>query len=199
MGVPSIKFTEEGRVRLLYALAILNWICMFFDLALLGFGAYIKLAVQRYYSLVTSYDGDTLPYMLVGLGLAAAVLNGIAGAILFLQVGLEKRKTLSIVTLVLIFCNLLVIVALLAAGMMCFTHIKHLSASFKGGLMEAMKKYKDDQQIKEEFDLLQLTFACCGNEKYTDWFHIPWIHTDYLNIRSKEIKRWVYFMKLKNK
>lgn|SRR6218665_1017178 len=52
--------------------------------------------------------------------------------------------------------------------------------------MSALKRYRTEPKIKEDIDQLQLKFACCGNEKYTDWFQVNWISEEYVDVNLPE-------------
>lgn len=185
-GIIPIRFTEEGRATLCLVMSIINWICIGISLSLLGLGLYIKFAVEEYTNLVTDYDGNSLPYLLVSLGVLSAITNCAGGWIAFISGNPKKRMALRFVHFGYVVWTLCISVAVFAGGIMCFTHVSHLRESFHGGLTSAMALYKNGEVHKSEIDKLQMSFKCCGNTGYTDWFQIPWIHTDYLDIQSEE-------------
>ena len=61
-------------------------------------------------------------------------------------------------------------------------------AVLQGGLLTSMKHYRDRPVTKKVIDHMQQKFSCCGNEKYTDWFQIYWISTDYVDGLLPEVR-----------
>lgn len=185
-GFLPIRFSEDGRAALCLVMSITNWVCIVISLSLLGLGLYIKFAVEEYTNLVTNYDGESLPYLLISVGTVSSITNLVGGWIAFISGNPKKRMSLRFAHFGYIIWTLCVSVAVFAGGIMCFTHTNHLRDSFHGGLTAAMSLYKDGEIHKYEIDKLQMSFKCCGNTAYTDWFQIPWIHTDYLDIQSED-------------
>ena len=185
-GAISIRFTEQARTNLCFVLAVLNWFCILISFILVILGTYIKLSVEPFTNLVKDYDGNSLPYLLIAVGLLSAASNAVGGWLAFASASPKNRMKLRHFLFAYIIFMLCVSVTILAGGIMCFTHIQHLHESFHGGITEAMEKYRDNHEYKKELDLLQLQYHCCGNEDYNDWFEVSWIHTDYLNIQSAE-------------
>lgn len=190
-GVPQFTFTEQVRSRMCFVIAVVNWVSIVTSLFVAGIGTYIKLQVQEYTNLVKGYDGDTLPYLLVALGLLSAVINAAGGFIIFFSADPVKRFSLRHVLLGYVLTTLILCILVLVGGTMCFAHIQHLDQSFKGGLKAAMRRYKDTPHIKTELDQLQQSYRCCGNEGYTDWFHVTWVNEKYLNVEASNVKKKV--------
>lgn len=188
-GFPAINFTEEQRSKLSLAVAVMNWICMAPSLILIATGTYIKLAVSGKMHLVEGYNGDTLPYLLISIG-AISFLANVVGGIVCLNSGKpEKRQKYISFLLPYVIILAVLCICVLAGGIMCFAQKSQIETAFQKGILSAMRKYKDNQKMKIHIDLLQMQYACCGSNKYTDWFQIPWIHENYLNVESAEVKR----------
>lgn len=183
-GCVSFLLTENARAGLCLVISIVNWVCIVVSLLLLSLGTYIKLSLQQFTNLVTDYDGDSLPYLLISLGLLSALSNGFGGWLAFASADPDRRLFLRFFHFGYVIETLCVCVAIFAGAIMCFAHIQHLHDSFHGGLTAAMIKYREDHTFKQEMDLLQMEYSCCGNDGYTDWFQVSWIHEDYLNIQS---------------
>lgn len=56
-----------------------------------------------------------------------------------------------------------------------------IHSALKKGIADAIRSYRTDSVIKEELDVMQMKYACCGLESYKDWFHIKWIEDKYFN------------------
>jgi len=39
----------------------------------------------------------------------------------------------------------------------------------------SMRRYRDNIEVKQNFDHLQSNYECCGDNKYTDWFRVSWV------------------------
>ena len=185
----GINFTEEIRSRLCLAVGVTNWVCIIGSLMLLGIGAYIKIIIGEFTALVEDYDGDSLPYLLITVGLLSIVLNAGGGFVFFASADPKRRQLFRRVLLAYCITSIVMCILLMTGGIMCYTHITHLEDSFKGGLVKAMQKYKDVPRMKVEMDKLQMTYSCCGNAGYTGWFVLPWISEDYLNVQAAAVER----------
>lgn len=183
-----IQVDEALRSRLCLTIGVVNWISIVCSLALVALGGYIRLSLDEFTRLVENYDGDTLPFLLVGLGAVATLVNAWGGFVFFSSADPTKREYYRRFLLLYVIVSLCVCLATAVGAIMCFTHIQHLHDSFKGGLSTAMQSYKEYPHLKMEVDKLQMGFVCCGNDDYTDWFHIDWVHHDYLNMKSESVR-----------
>ena len=188
MGVIcGIRFTEEIRAQVALALAIIHWISVLGSLALAIIGLYGRKKILPYVELMDTYDDSTLPYLLLGVGLAFAAVQVFGGVVCFLNGDPNKRAERKILFLPYIILTGIMLVCTFAAAIMCFVHIGHLRESFAEGMAVSMDKYRDHKSIKMLIDKLQMDFGCCGSETYTDWFNIAWINEDYLDTKIPAI------------
>ena len=51
-----------------------------------------------------------------------------------------------------------------------------------------MHQYSSVQQVKQRIDVLQMEFECCGDDGYSDWFHVSWVPVDILVAPPEELK-----------
>ena len=179
MKILAFQITELNRVRLCMAVGVVNWACILLSLILIGIGAYVKISVEGFMHLVEDYDGDTFPYLMIGVGLFSLILNGGAGFLFFMSNNPKKREMLRPFYFVYIALASVVAVVILVGGGMCFAHIGHLAESFQNGLTASMDMYRNAPHKKKEIDLLQMNYQCCGSDHYEDWFSIDWVAADY--------------------
>jgi len=52
----------------------------------------------------------------------------------------------------------------------------------------SMKRYRDNIEVKQNFDKLQSGFECCGDNKYTDWFRVSWVADEFVDITDPDIR-----------
>ncbi|XP_013416793.1 photoreceptor outer segment membrane glycoprotein 2-like [Lingula anatina] len=186
MAILAINFSADGRSKLGLALAILCWISIVPCLMLVGLGAYIKLKLADKMHLVDGYHGDSLPYMLISIGLLSAIVSGIGGLICNISSKADTRALFKSFLTPYVVILAVLCVCVLAAGIMCFTEISALHKSFHRGILLAMFKYRSNPGVKSKVDLLQMEYRCCGNTNYADWFQIPWINENFLKIEDKD-------------
>ena len=187
MGVPAINISQPGRVRLSIALTFISAFCILTSLSLCAIGAYIKIKIEAKTNLIEGYDNNSLPSLLIVMGLLAGVGNWL-GALIFLFSN-PPTKFKNNLLFMYVILGFIICICILAGGFLCFTHKSHIKEAFKKGLNSAMLKYKTVHKTKTELDLLQMDFSCCGNKDYTDWFAISWISTDFLNVESETVKK----------
>ena len=175
----GIWFTEGTRLGLCSFLSAANWMSIIVSLGLVCLGIYVKFYIEEYTNLVENYDDSTFPYMLVGIGAFALLLNIGSGFLFYAATDPEKREIIRHFLTVCMVLQTLLAIAFLVAGIMCFMHIRHLEESFKDGFYAAMRRYSTELHVKIETDLMQSEYMCCGNDRYTDWFLIDWIPPEY--------------------
>ena len=177
--VLAIKYTEPARQRLCVILSVTNWMCILTSLGLIFLGLFIKYSVEEFTNLVENYDGNTFPYMLIGVGAVSFVVAVGSGFLFYMTQDPDKRDAMQHFLLVYLIVQTLVAFVSLAAGVMCYIHINHLEDSFANGFALAMTRYKNDPHTKLEMDKMQSSFECCGNRGYTDWFSEDWIAEEF--------------------
>lgn len=188
MGVPEVVFSEPGRQKLALALFITHLVSVLFSLMLIGMGTYIKLSIEDKLSLTDDYNNDILPWMMVSMGAINMIVCGLGAFLCVVTRDVDKRKQLRQLQLPYVCVSLFSSICVFAAAMLAFAHIGHLHNSFANGLLGAMEQYKIDPLYKEDIDVLQMEYECCGTHDYRDWFKISWISNKYLNTESKAIK-----------
>ncbi|XP_071081215.1 peripherin-2-like [Haliotis cracherodii] len=176
--------SEESRLKITLVASILSLICIIPSLMLLGAGAYIQVAVQTKARLIKDLDATVLPSCIITIGFMCVFHNSFCGAVVFLSRRKKKREGVIKYLFPTVIVGLVLCLAIFAAGIMCFVQITHLSDSLRKGISTAMKEYKSNPVLKQEIDIVQIEFECCGNDKYTDWFAVSWIHSDYLSAKS---------------
>lgn len=187
--VLAVGLTEGGRQTIAILLVILHVVSVFVGAGLGTVGFFLRYSLQSKVSLVDGYDGNVLPIVLMVVGSLTAVVNLVGSKVAFVVTNPVNRKRLRSLLMVNLVLLLVVLLALLTAGSMCFAHRHHLSRSFHHGLIKAMGKYQEDYKLKYDIDMLQIQNECCGNNGYEDWLDVQWINNNFLDLSNSEIQR----------
>jgi len=51
-------------------------------------------------------------------------------------------------------------------------------------MKEAMSMYRTNGDVKEKIDMIQMQYQCCGAQRYSEWFRVPWVDTTFVNVMS---------------
>lgn len=180
MGWPKVTLDETNRSKIANISSILNWVCIIPSLIVLSVGAYIQTSLQSKFNVIEDYSGKALPVFLILFGFISAVSNILVGKVCTANQSPERRVDWGKYLLPSVISGLIIFICVFISGILCFVYVSHLRESFYQGFVKAMYQYKDDVAVKEEIDLMQIEFECCGSEAFTDWFKIPWINEDYV-------------------
>lgn len=52
----------------------------------------------------------------------------------------------------------------------------------------SMRRYRDNIEVKQNVDLLQSGYECCGDNKYTDWFRVSWVADEFVDTSDPDIR-----------
>ncbi|KAL5008495.1 hypothetical protein ScPMuIL_014076 [Solemya velum] len=180
MGWPKVTLDETNRSKIANISSILNWVCIIPSLIVLSVGVYIQTSLQSKFNVIEDYSGKALPVFLILFGFISAVSNILVGKVCTANQSPERRVDWGKYLLPSVISGLIIFICVFISGILCFVYVSHLRESFYQGFVKAMYQYKDDVAVKEEIDLMQIEFECCGSEAFTDWFKIPWINEDYV-------------------
>ena len=187
MAVPIVPFTEEGRVKSAKVVGVIHWICIIPAVLCLITALYIQLVVADKILFIENYNGAVLPGFLVFTGFFSLFGHILCGKAFWINHKPEKRETWAKFLLPAVIVTLLIFLFEMISGILCFVHVGELEDSLASGIMTAMKAYKNDMTTKEEMDVLQIEYECCGSRSYQDWFKVSWIHPDYMSGPKKYI------------
>ncbi|XP_014675439.1 PREDICTED: photoreceptor outer segment membrane glycoprotein 2-like [Priapulus caudatus] len=187
----TLTLSESHRQRMLLCMVIFSCVSVFTSLGLLIVGAHIKLQVQEYVNIVDKDEGNAICIVLIATGLLS-MANCIFGAKILTDCReIELRGRRKKFLLPYIASSLTLCILTLIAGIMCFAHVNSLHLSFRNGLTDAMQRYKSNLMLKAEIDRLQITYSCCGNKGYEDWFAISWVNENSINLESKGVEAYM--------
>lgn len=187
MGCPEVEMSEKARQVIAKVSGILNMICVLPSLIILSVGSYIQVAIQENIGLIEGFNGDILPAFMIIFGGIGAFVGLFSGKVCWTNRNSSKRPDWSKYLFPLVIVELILAIFVFVSAIMCFAQIAMLESSFKQGISSAMRTYKSDPMKKNELDNLQIEFQCCGSTSYTDWFHVSWIHDEYLTEAKKKL------------
>ena len=176
MAWPLIDFTEEGRYRFAKYLGITHWICIVPSFICLISALYIQLIIEDKISFIESYNGAVLPGVLVFTGSFGFFSHIISGKVIFSNRDVEKREKWAGFLLPVVTVTFVIFLLEFIASIMCYVHISDLGKSLDKGIRSAMLVYNADIVKKEDLDILQMTYECCGSKSYSEWFSVSWIN-----------------------
>ncbi|XP_064647010.1 photoreceptor outer segment membrane glycoprotein 2-like [Lineus longissimus] len=193
----ELNISEKGRLNLMTAITVLNGIAVLLACAMMGCGAYIKLSIEEKLNLIGDYNNDILPWVLVAIGLLSFLVAVFGIACSNWCQDLKQRTKVKGMLLPYIAVAIFLSVCVFASSLLTFAQIAHIHSSFGIGIGEAMRKYKYEDELKQQVDGLQMGYSCCGMKSYDDWFKVSWIHDKYLSnsseiIRSKMVQGEYY-------
>ncbi|KAA0711393.1 Photoreceptor outer segment membrane glycoprotein 2 CRDS2 [Triplophysa tibetana] len=192
MAVLPVKFTKTKRDKLAQLLWVLNWISVVTGIILFSLGVFLKVEINKRQDLMAERQLQSVPNMLIAVGLIACGINFLGGKICYDCVDTSKFLRWKLVMLPYIILTFFFTLSILVGGLMCYSLHGQLEESLMLGLREAMRYYKDTDTpgrcfLKRTVDLLQIQFQCCGNEGHRDWFQIQWISNRYLDMSRREV------------
>ncbi|KAK2878534.1 hypothetical protein QQF64_011415 [Cirrhinus molitorella] len=192
MAVLPIKFTKTKRDKLAQVLWVLNWISVVTGIILFSLGIFLKVEINKRQDLMAEHLLQSVPNMLIAVGLIACMINFLGGKICYDCVDTNKFLRWKLVMLPYIICTFFFTLSVLVGALMCYSMHGQLEEALTLGLHDAMRYYKDTDTpgrcfLKRTVDLLQIQFQCCGNEGYRDWFQIQWVSNRYLDMSQREV------------
>ncbi|XP_051578874.1 photoreceptor outer segment membrane glycoprotein 2-like isoform X1 [Myxocyprinus asiaticus] len=192
MAVLPVRFTKTKRDKLAQVLWVLNWVSVVTGIILFSLGIFLKVEINKRQDLMAERQHQSVPNMLIAVGLIACGINFLGGKICYDCVDTTKFLRWKLVMLPYIICTFFFTLSMLVGAIMCYSMHGQLEESLALGLRDAMRYYKDTDTpgrcfLKRTVDLLQIQFQCCGNEGHRDWFQIQWISNRYLDMSRQEV------------
>uniref|UniRef100_A0A673LSS2 Photoreceptor outer segment membrane glycoprotein 2-like n=1 Tax=Sinocyclocheilus rhinocerous TaxID=307959 RepID=A0A673LSS2_9TELE len=192
MAVLPIKLTKTNRDKLAQVLWVLNWISVVTGIILFSLGIFLKVEINKRQDLMAESQLQSVPNMLIAVGLIACVINFLGGKICYDCVDTNKFLRWKLVMLPYIICTFFFTLSVLVGALMCYSMHGQLEEALTLGLRDAMRYYKDTDTpgrcfLKRTVDQLQIQFQCCGNKGYRDWFQIQWVSNRYLDMSQREV------------
>lgn len=177
-GCPIILITWNKIQMIIYFACLLNAFCLVCDFALYISAVKTKSHIGNYLNMVTNNEGAVLPMLLGFCGIVCFPLN--ASFILLINMSRKKKKRQLVNNFLFfnIIISAIIIKIIFGMAMGAAIHTYSLQNRISDGIIDAMKIYKSNTEIKSRIDALQIKYQCCGSQSYKEWFDIPWYRTD---------------------
>lgn len=182
----KFRISENCQKNIMTYIFVGNIIKFVFSLMMCSSAIFIKISLLNGANIFTRhYSMITVPIVLIISGSAMVVESIIAIKFYFkcLDIKTESKKIKTIKNNHCCFFSMACLALILnVMTILIFVYeLQIIHYTFKKGISEAMKSYNLDATLKEEFDLLQMRYSCCGQDSYKDWFHVKWMDDKYLS------------------
>ncbi|XP_050770134.1 CD63 antigen [Gymnogyps californianus] len=149
-GMKCVKF-------LVFVFNFIFWVC---GVALIAIGIYAQVALNKALA-VSSASASSTPIAILVLGIIIFFISffGCCGA---------WKESYCMVTTFAVLLSIIFLVEI-AAAIAGYVFKDKVRSVLEDGLWDAMRKYGEDEPLTEAVDELQMDFACCGANNYTDW------------------------------
>lgn len=183
MGCLEVKISEAGRGRLGITLVFLNLITSLVGFAVIGSGLFL-ISNKTISSLAIVHDIKTgpLPIYLIMLGVFTVFFHLVHGKMSYHFRTYKTRRAYRRYYVICVYVSFILFWAAVAAAASTRTHRNELGRTLNIGFKTMMRRYVEGGNIKQKIDELQTDMQCCGSEKYSDWFDIGWMSTNYVDV-----------------
>lgn len=185
---PSCLIREDGREKLALSLAGISSILSVLGVVTICASVYMKLKIDDRIILLGSYSGSAFTDFVIATGVLVFLINGFITKVAVDCSDQDTRDTFQGILVFMDVVLFLLSVLVLVAAILCYRHHNDIDQALENGFLAAMMKYKSEAALKTELDMLQMEFRCCGADSYVDWFHVSWIHRNYINTSDSRIK-----------
>lgn len=138
----------------------------------------LKLTIGVLINMISLNEGNFLPILYVVPALLCLFLNAGMVYLIYAAFAPEERRFINMVMYsVTLICLVVVIITLLVC-IIILAHVYAANDHLHDGIIEAMKKYSTQSDIKQQIDMMQIENQCCGSKKYDEWYNIQWYDTN---------------------
>ncbi|XP_069698201.1 tetraspanin-7-like [Periplaneta americana] len=146
-------------------LMLFNFVFWLTGIAILAVGIWMVVELYKYMELSTEFSA-TAPYVLIGTGALIILVGSLACCCTV------KGQPV----LLYIYGAFLMVIFMLevSAGVSIYAYRTKLLEGFSKGLNQSLVLYGKDPEKANDFDVMQSTLHCCGNDSYNDWYSTPY-------------------------
>lgn len=157
---------------LLSIIAILDCITIFIS------AVKIKLSIGLLINMISKNEGNFLPTIYVVPALLCIFLN--AGILYLIYAAFipEDRTLINLVMYIVVLVCLAVLVIIFLICIIILVHVYGANEQLHNGIIDAMRNYSTESDIKQQIDMMQIEYQCCGSKKYDEWYDIEWYDTN---------------------
>ncbi|GJQ87618.1 hypothetical protein Trydic_g17446 [Trypoxylus dichotomus] len=133
---------------------------------------------------MVSKNGIIFPFLVWIQCLMCLVINALVVHFLRKAFSGRKNKFVSSMLFLLIIVCLIVVLLLCLICILILLHTYSSPQELYDGIVDAMRNYSKDSNIKADIDQMQIENGCCGSNNYTDWYNIKWYDANLINTEA---------------
>lgn len=179
-GKPIFVVSFKNIKLIVLATILLTLTASLFCLGIFVAAVKIKLNIGILINMISQNEGNFLPIVFAIPSLLCLFLNI---GILYLLYAAFAPKQRGVVNLMMYIVVLAILIMVLIILMLCIVILAHVYASnehLHNGIIDAMKNYSTQSDIKRHIDRMQIEYQCCGSKKYDEWYDIQWYDTNMM-------------------
>lgn len=179
--VLAITLTESARNKIGIVCAGLCIGLSFLGLCLIAVGIYIQVRINDQLMLLQDYNDGLLPNFLISVGTLMMILNGVTAKFAYDSGFAETSDKFRLALVPVLVVMFLLSWVILAASLTTYAHRGSVEEALMNGILGAMKRYKNNVNVKSAIDRIQMKSRCCGSRTFKDWFSVGWINPEFVD------------------
>lgn len=138
----------------------------------------IKLTIGLLINMISKNEGNFLPTVFVIPALLCLFLNAGMLYLIYAAFSPNERRFTNIIMYIMILLCLITIITIILICIIILAHVYAENEHLHNGIIDAMKNYSTESDIKQQIDMMQIEYQCCGSKKYDEWYDIEWYDTN---------------------
>lgn len=138
----------------------------------------LKLTIGVLINMISKNEGNFLPIVYVVPALLCFSITVGMLYLIYAAFAPEQRRFTNLVMYIVILVSLVAVVIILLVCIIILAHVYAANEHLHNGIIDAMKNYSTQSDIKQQIDMMQIGYQCCGSKKYDEWYDIQWYDTN---------------------
>lgn len=134
----------------------------------------ISLRIGLLINMISKNEGNVLPTLFALPALGCLIINIAMIYLIYLAFRPKVQKLVNWLMYILILVNVIVAFIIFVVCIVILAHVYASNEQMHNGIIDAMRNYSSESDIKEQIDNMQIEFQCCGSKKYDEWYDIEW-------------------------
>lgn len=134
----------------------------------------IKLTIGILINMISKNEGNFLPTVFVVPALLCIFLNAGILYFIYLSHAQDQRPYTNLMMYIMVLVCLLVEKIIIVICIIILAHVYAANEQLHNGIIDAMRNYATQSDIKLQIDMMQIEYQCCGSKKYDEWYDIQW-------------------------
>lgn len=128
--------------------------------------------------MISKNEGNFLPTVFVVPALLCLLLNVGIIYLIYAAFKPEQRGIINLVMYSVVLASIVVVGIILLICIIILAHVYASNEQLHNGIIDAMRNYSTQSDIKQNIDMMQIDYQCCGSKKYDEWYDIQWYDTN---------------------